>query len=101
MIEKVNLHEEAVNAGFSISLATIYNALHQFQSAGLLREVSIDSAKTYFDTNISHHHHFYVEDENRVIDVPANTLSVHDLPEPPEGMEIAKVDVIVRLRKKS
>jgi Fur family iron response transcriptional regulator len=100
-ISAEHLHEEATKSGFSISLATIYNALHQFHSVGLLREVSIDSAKTYYDTNTSHHHHFFVEDENKVIDIPANSLSVQDLPEPPEGMEIAKVDVVVRLRKKS
>ncbi len=95
------LHEEALNADMSVSLATVYNTLHQFNEAGLLRAVAIDSAKTYFDTNTSHHHHFYIEDENRVVDVPASHINVTDLPSPPEGMEIARVDVIVRLREKS
>ena len=94
------LHEEAVAAKVPVSLATVYNTLHQFNEAGLLRAVAIDSAKTYFDTNTSDHHHFFIEEENRVVDVPSSHISVGDLPEPPEGMEIARVDVIVRLREK-
>lgn len=94
------LHEEAVNAGVFVSLATVYNTLHQFNQAGLLKEVAIDSSKTYFDTNTSDHHHFYIEAENRVVDVPASHIAVTDLPEPPEGMEIERVDVIVRLRER-
>ena len=95
------LHEEAVAAEVPVSLATVYNTLHQFNQAGLLRAVAIDSSKTYFDTNTSEHHHFFIEDENRVVDVPTSQITVGDLPEPPEGMEIARVDVIVRLRAKS
>ena len=95
------LHEEAVAAEVPVSLATVYNTLHQFNQAGLLRAVAIDSSKTYFDTNTSEHHHFFIEDENRVVDVPTSQITVGDMPEPPEGMEIARVDVIVRLRAKS
>ena len=95
------LHEEAVAAEVPVSLATVYNTLHQFNQAGLLRAVAIDSSKTYFDTNTSEHHHFFIEDENRVVDVPTSQITVGDLPDPPEGMEIARVDVIVRLRAKS
>ena len=95
------LHEEAVAAGVPVSLATVYNTLHQFNEAGLLRAVSVESAKTYFDTNVSDHHHFFIEEENRVVDVPGSQITVSDLPEPPEGMEIARVDVIVRLRGKA
>ena len=94
------LHEEAVAAGVPVSLATVYNTLHQFNEAGLLRAVSVESAKTYFDTNVSDHHHFFIEEEDRVVDVPASHITVSDLPEPPDGMEIARVDVIVRLREK-
>lgn len=94
------LHEEAVLADVPVSLATVYNTLHQFTEAGLLRAVAVESSKTYFDTNTSDHHHFFIEEENRVVDVPASHISVTDLPEPPEGMEIARVDVIVRLRSK-
>jgi len=95
------LHEEALAADVPVSLATVYNTLHQFNQAGLLRAVAVDSSKTYFDTNTSEHHHFYLEEENLVVDVPASQITVADLPEPPEGMEIARVDVIVRLREKS
>lgn len=94
------LHEEALAADVPVSLATVYNTLHQFTEAGLLRAVAVESSKTYFDTNTSDHHHFFIEDENRVVDVPASHISVSDLPEPPDGMEIARVDVIVRLRNK-
>ncbi|MDD9909914.1 MAG: Fur family transcriptional regulator [Ahrensia sp.] len=94
------LHEEAVAVGVPVSLATVYNTLHQFNQSGLLRAVSVDSTKTYFDTNTSDHHHFFIEEENRVVDVPASHITVSDLPEPPQGMEIARVDVIVRLREK-
>ncbi len=94
------LHVEAQAAKVPVSLATVYNTLHQFNEAGLLRAVAVESSKTYFDTNTSDHHHFFIENENRVVDVPASAISVTDLPEPPEGMEIDRVDVIVRLRKK-
>ena len=95
------LHEEAQGAGMPVSLATVYNTLNQFSEAGLLRELSLDTNKTYFDTNLSDHHHFFIEGENRVVDVPASAITVSDLPSPPDGMEIARVDVVVRLREKS
>ncbi|MEP1208620.1 MAG: iron response transcriptional regulator IrrA [Rhizobiaceae bacterium] len=94
------LHEEAVVAGIGVSLATVYNTLHQFNDAGLLRAVAVESSKTYFDTNTSDHHHFFIENENRIVDVPASHITVTDLPTAPDGMEIARVDVIVRLRQK-
>ena len=94
------LHEEALGAKVDVSLATVYNTLHQFTDAGLLRAVAVESSKTYFDTNTTDHHHFFIENENRVVDVPASQINVSDLPKAPEGMEIARVDVIVRLRKK-
>ena len=94
------LHEEALAAGVPVSLATVYNTLHQFTGAGLLRILSIEGVKTYFDTNTSDHHHFFVEGENRVLDILPGPVRVVDLPEPPEGMEIANVDVVVRLRLK-
>ncbi|MEJ6783481.1 MULTISPECIES: iron response transcriptional regulator IrrA [Phyllobacteriaceae] len=94
------LHEEALNAGVPVSLATVYNSLHQFTEAGLLRILAVEGAKTYFDTNTSDHHHFYVEGENRVFDIESSAVTVSNLPEPPEGMEIANVDIVVRLRSK-
>ena len=95
------LHEEALVADVAVSLATVYNTLHQFTDAGLLRILAVEGAKTYFDTNTSDHHHFFIEGENRVMDIETGPVSVHNLPEPPEGMEIANVDIIVRLRPKA
>ena len=95
------LHEEATIAGVAVSLATVYNTLHQFTDAGLLRILAVEGSRTYFDTNTSDHHHFFIEGENRVMDIETGPVSVHNLPEPPEGMEIANVDIIVRLRPKS
>lgn len=94
------LHEEATAAGVPVSLATVYNALHQFTQAGLLRILAVEGARTYFDTNTSDHHHFFVEGENRVFDIDQGKVGVYNLPEPPDGMEICNVDVVVRLRPK-
>ncbi len=94
------LHEEALAARVPVSLATVYNTLHQFTEAGLLREVAVEGTKTYFDTNVSNHHHFYVEGENSVFDIPGDGVAIGAVPVPPEGMEIVRVDVVVRLRPK-
>jgi Fur family iron response transcriptional regulator len=83
-----------------VSLATVYNTLHQFTEAGLLRQLAVDGSKSYFDTNTTEHHHFFLEGEEELMDAPAG-ISVGELPEPPAGMEIARVDVIVRLRRVS
>ena len=98
-ISAENLHEEAMTNRVPVSLATVYNTLHQFTEAGLLREVAVDGSKTYFDTNVSDHHHFFIEDDNRVVDIPPGLMGVDDIPEPPEGYEISRVDVVVRLRR--
>jgi Fur family iron response transcriptional regulator len=93
------LHEEAMTASVPVSLATVYNTLHQFTEAGLLREVVVDGARTYFDTNVDDHHHFFIEDDIEVVDIPSSLIRVGDLPVPPEGMEITRVDIVVRLRR--
>src|SRR4051812_10570586 len=95
------LYEEASKAKGPVSLATIYNTLHQFTDAGLLRQVAVDGSKTYFDTNASDHHHFFVEGENALVDIPGAEMIVGKTPEVPEGYEIARIDVVVRLRRKS
>ncbi len=92
------LHEEAKRAGVPVSLATVYNTLHQFTEAGLLRAIAIDTTKTYFDTNTGDHHHFYLEATNEVIDMPESFIRVENLPEPPNGFTISRVDVIVRVK---
>lgn len=99
-ISAEQLHEEALTARVPVSLATVYNTLHQFTEAGLLREVAVDGTKTYFDTNTSDHHHFFLENENSVIDIPGDGLRIDDLPQPPADMEIVRVDVVVRVRPK-
>jgi len=91
------LHIEALNAGEHVSLATVYNTLHQFTEAGLLRELAIDGGKAYFDTNTSNHNHFFIEHENRLIDIPGSEIRVDGLPQPPDGMKISHIDVVVRL----
>ena len=95
------LHEEATEAGVPVSLATVYNTLHQFTDAGLLRILAVEGARTYFDTNVSDHHHFFIEGENTVYDIASGPVKVTGLPEAPEGMEIVNVDVVVRIRRKS
>lgn len=91
------LHGEAMEAGVTVSLATIYNNLHQFTAAGLLREVVVDSSRSYFDTNVSAHHHFFHEDTGTLEDIPDSALNVDSIPSLPEGTEISSVDVIVRV----
>lgn len=98
-ISAEDLHAEAQAADVRVSLATIYNTLHQFTDAGLLREVAIDGGRTYFDTNVSEHHHFFVEGESRLIDFDGQ-VDIDRIPEPPEGMEITAVEVVVRVRRK-
>jgi Fur family iron response transcriptional regulator len=94
------LYEEATRAKVPVSLATVYNTLHQFTEVGLLRQVAVDGSKAYFDTNNSEHHHFFIEDQNDLMDIPANEVLVGKAPVAPEGYEIARIDVVVRLRRK-
>src|SRR5262249_48723664 len=92
------LYEEATRAKVPVSLATVYNTLHQFTDVGLLRQVAVDGSKSYFDTNASEHHHFFVEGEDALVDIPGAQVLVDKLPTAPDGYEIARVDVVVRLR---
>lgn len=96
-----SLFEEAQQARVPVSLATVYNTLHQFTVTGFLREVAVEGAKTYFDTNVGNHYHFYVEGDGELMDIGDAEIEVGRLPEPPEGMEIARIDVVVRLRRKT
>jgi Fur family transcriptional regulator, iron response regulator len=94
------LFEEAAAAKMHVSLATVYNTLNQLTDAGLLRQVSVDGSKTYFDTNVSAHHHFYLENRHELVDIPDPNLMLAKMPDVPEGYEIARVEMVVRLRKK-
>ena len=91
------LHEEALAAKVRVSLATVYNALHQFTAAGLLREVVVEPGRSYFDTNVEDHHHFYFEDSGRLEDIPGDQVSLTNLPKPPKGSRLSRVDVIIRV----
>lgn len=95
-----SLYEACSAVGERVSLATVYNTLRTFCDAGLMREITVDGSKSYFDTNISDHPHFYWEDDNTLSDAPAAQLEIASLPDAPEGAEIAKVDVVIRLRRK-
>lgn len=94
------LFEAASDGGEKVSLATVYNTLSAFCKAGLMREITVDGSKSYFDTNISDHPHFYWEDTAELTDAPAQELEIRRLPDVPEGAEIASVDVVIRLRRK-
>ncbi len=91
------LHGEVVEAQIRVALATVYNTLHQFTAAGLLREVVVEPGRSYFDTNVEDHHHFYFQDTGRIEDSPGDDLRVLDLPEAPAGTRVARVDIIVRV----
>jgi Fur family iron response transcriptional regulator len=91
------LHEEAVASQVPVSLATVYNTLHQFTEAGLLRAVAVEGAKTYFDTNTSNHFHFFCENSADLLDIDTNAIRIEGLPEAPDGKMISRVDVLVRL----
>lgn len=94
-----SLFEAAQTGGEPVSLATVYNTLRAFTEAGLLNEIAVDGARSHYDTCIEDHPHFYWEDEGRLTDAPAGSVAFASLPTPPEGVEIARVDVVVRLRR--
>ena len=92
------VHSQAAESGIRVSLATVYNTLHQFVGAGLLREVAVEGSKSHFDTNTSDHHHFFLESDGQLIDIDSSSITVDGLPEIPEGHEVTHIDVVVRLR---
>ena len=95
------LHLEATQARVPVSLATVYNTLNQFTGAGILRHLRFDRSRSFFDTNTSMHHHFFVEGENQLLDIADSDVVVGKTPIPPEGYEVARIDVVVRLRRKA
>lgn len=96
-----SLFDAAKAQGEAVSLATVYNTLRAFCDAGLMQEVTVDGSKSYFDTNTHDHPHFFWEDEAKLTDAPSDQLVIAQLPDAPEGAEIASVDVVIRLRRKS
>ena len=91
------LHAEAQEASIQVSLATVYNTLHQFTAAGLLREIVVDSQRCYFDTNMNDHHHFFFKGDNRLEDIPGEEVVLARLPEAPAGTKVTGVDVVIRV----
>jgi Fur family transcriptional regulator, iron response regulator len=94
-----SLFAASTHAGESVSLATVYNTLRAFCDAGLMNEVVVDGSKSYFDTRMDDHPHFYWEDSNQLTDAPADQLLISGLPEAPVGMVVSKVDVVIRLKR--
>ena len=94
-----SLHQSSQSGGEGVSLATVYNTLRAFSDAGLLKEITVDGTKSYFDTRLDDHPHYFWEEDARLSDAPAEELEIRRLPTAPEGTEIAKVDVVIRLRK--
>jgi Fur family iron response transcriptional regulator len=93
------LHEEVARSGIKVSLATIYNTLHQFTDAGLLRQVIVDASRSYFDTNTGNHQHFFLEEEGTLFDIPEGEISVAGVPAAPAGLQVDRVDVVVRVKR--
>ncbi|MFN4102223.1 MAG: iron response transcriptional regulator IrrA [Pararhodobacter sp.] len=96
-----SLFAAATGSGEKVSLATVYNTLRAFCEAGLLNEITVDASRSYFDTRIDDHPHFFWEDSQRLTDAPSDQLEILRLPAPPEGCEVARVDVVIRLRRKA
>lgn len=96
-----SLYEASSRTGERVSLATVYNTLRAFCEAGLIQEITVDGSKSYFDTRMDDHPHFYWEEDGRLTDAPKEALEIASLPTPPIGTEISKVDVVIRLRAKS
>jgi len=96
-ISAEQLHGEAVSSCIRVSLATVYNTLHQFTTAEMLREIVVDAGRSYFDTNTSDHHHFFFEKSGNLEDIPGHMVALSKVPEAPEGTTIRRVDVIVRV----
>ena len=92
------LHGLALRTGIKVSLATVYGTLHSFAGVGLVREVSIDSRR-YFDINPDNHQYFYYEDERRLVGVTVTETGFRDVPVPPPGRRVSRIDVVVRLRR--
>ena len=95
-----SLYNEMHEKGYKISLATVYNTLHDLKKVGMLREVTVNSNHKYFDTNLSPHHHFYDEVNNILIDIPKEKIIINDIPTPPKDKKISEIEVIISLKNK-
>ena len=94
-----SLFAAATGAAEKVSLATVYNTLRAFCDAGLLHEIVVDGARSYFDTRLDDHPHYYWEDSHSLSDAPGDAIVISRMPDPPEGAEVARIDVVIRLRR--
>ncbi|MEM1384280.1 MAG: iron response transcriptional regulator IrrA [Pseudomonadota bacterium] len=95
-----SLFDASRASGAQVSLATVYNTLRSFTDAGLLVEITVDGSRSYFDTNTHDHAHFYWEDDGRVTDAPPGAVRFDSLPDAPEGTEVTKIEVVIRVRQR-
>ena len=93
------LHSEAIQKGYKISLATVYNALNRFKEAGIVRQVLAEPGKIYFDTNTEPHHHFYIEETGELLDVSDDECKIASLPLIPAEYTVNQVEITIRLEK--
>ena len=89
------------NFNEKISLATVYNTLHAFKKKGYVKEISLANDKSYFDTNISSHHHFYDTKTNELIDIDSSKIELKNIPNPPKGKSIKEIDVVINVENDS
>jgi Fur family iron response transcriptional regulator len=94
------LYSEATQSNLQVSLATVYNTLNQFAKVGLLREIGVDGSTTYFDTRTGDHHHFFIEGICEIRDIPTTQIRIGKMASVPDGYEISRVDLVIRLRPK-
>ena len=95
------LAREIRQTGTHMAGGTVYNTLNQFTDSGLLRRVTVHNEHSVFDTNTSHHHHFYDAGTDRLIDIPADRVLLADLPDAPNGHDIASVDVLIHITSRN
>ena len=98
-IENLNKNINKKDNSENISLATIYNTVEAFKKAGHLKEILTNNNTSYFDTNISSHHHFYDDQTNELTDINFNDIEVTKVPHAPKGKKIKDVEVIISLQK--
>lgn len=95
-----SLHREILNSGEQVSLATVYNTLHQLTNLNLLREVKANASQNYFDTNTTAHHHFFDESNNSLIDISKDKIKIYGIPIPPDNKKVSEVEVIISIKNK-
>ena len=93
-----SLHKEILDTGEKVSLATVYNTLHNLTNLGFLRQVKVNSSQNYFDTNITAHHHFFDKSNNSLIDISKDTIKIQGIPTPPNNKKVSEVEVIISIK---